>query len=170
MHHLQLRDGHKMVQRRPQGLTPARNYQPGLYVVKAKARKQQQPTVEQVEDQDQVQSPSGFSAVVQRLLHRAASSLTRGTTTCLTCKGQGTCTCPVCNGAGVTEKDARQNVMRHTAQKLRSVLNVERSEYHSDWLTSNRCRRCHGTGAMICPTCQGMGTRHAAQNPDKGSN
>jgi hypothetical protein len=42
-------------------------------------------------------------------------------------------------GSGITNKDARQNVMRHTAQKLRSVLQVERSEYHSDWLTSNRC-------------------------------
>jgi hypothetical protein len=41
-------------------------------------------------------------------------------------------------GQGVTDRDARQNVMRHTTQKLRSVLNGERSEYHSDWLTSNR--------------------------------
>jgi hypothetical protein len=42
-------------------------------------------------------------------------------------------------GHGVVDRDARQNVMRHTTQKLRSVLNGERSEYHSDWLTSNRC-------------------------------
>jgi hypothetical protein len=49
---------------------------------------------QQAEEQEEA---TGFSAVVQRLLHRAASSLTRGTTTCLSCKGQGTCTCPACH-------------------------------------------------------------------------
>jgi hypothetical protein len=54
-------------------------------------------TVEDAEvDQEQPQA-TGFSAAVQRLLHRAASTLTRGTTTCLTCRGQGTCSCPACN-------------------------------------------------------------------------
>lgn len=41
-------------------------------------------------------------------------------------------------GTGIVDRDTRQNVMRHTAQKVRSMLQVERSEYHSDWLTSNR--------------------------------
>lgn len=57
-------------------------------------------------------------------------------------------------GAGVTEKDARQNVMRHTAQKLRSVLNVERSEYHSDWLTSNRYVGHAGRRVSAAEPCQ----------------
>jgi hypothetical protein len=52
---------------------------------------------EEAQQAEQQEEATGFSAVVQRLLHRAASSLTRGTTTCLSCKGQGTCTCPACH-------------------------------------------------------------------------
>lgn len=146
---------------------------------------QEQEELQQQEQQQQQEARTGFSAVVERLLHRAASSLTRGTATCLTCKGQGKCSCPACHvsttssathlsslaapcmshlqqpqlvgrlacrtlmhhvcaapkttqGTGITDRDARQNVMRHTTQKLRSVLGADRAEYHSDWLTSNR--------------------------------
>lgn len=64
---------------------------------RAKVRVHARNTVEDAEvDQEQPQA-TGFSAAVQRLLHRAASTLTRGTTTCLTCRGQGTCSCPACN-------------------------------------------------------------------------
>lgn len=123
---------------------------------------QEQEELQQQQEQQQQEPKTGFSAVVERLLHRAASSLTRGQTTCLTCKGQGTCSCPACHGTGITDRDARQNVMRHTTQKLRSVLGADRAEYHSDWLTSNRCRRCHGAGVCVCPTCQGLGNRHSS--------
>jgi DnaJ-class molecular chaperone len=168
MHNLHMQHGHRVPHLEQRPLVSVKPAAPPLSASRQprlQARKQADTVVEDV-SQEQQQEATGFSAVVQKLLHRAASSLTRGQTTCLTCKGQGTCTCPACSGHGVVDRDARQNVMRHTTQKLRSVLNGERSEYHSDWLTSNRCRRCHGTGVMVCPTCQGLGTRHAT-NPTK---
>jgi DnaJ-class molecular chaperone len=165
MHQMKMQHGawtcHKSACR-PRTVLPVRHSTCTVRQLRVQAsRRQAQVAEEETQQAEQQEEATGFSAVVQRLLHRAASSLTRGTTTCLSCKGQGTCTCPACHGTGITNKDARQNVMRHTTQKLRSVLGGERSEYHSDWLTSNRCRRCHGAGVMVCPTCQGLGTRHA---------
>jgi hypothetical protein len=59
-------------------------------------------------------------------------------------------------GTGITDRDARQNVMRHTTQKLRSVLGGERSEYHSDWLTSNRSADQQWNGNQLQPaSCLG---------------
>jgi len=49
--------------------------------------------------------------------------------------------------------------VRHAAQKLKGLLGVERAEYSTDWLVTNRCRRCHGAGSWVCPDCGGVGVR-----------
>lgn len=198
MRHFQLQSGSMSSQKaacRPRAVITVGTANQGRQL-RVQARRQAPIVEEEVQQasEQQNQEATGFSAVVQKLLHRAASSLTRGQTTCLACKGQGTCTCPACNvsqavvlrsrhdmcsalsgltgqhsvycisdgrvlhcawpaclvafvprhvvcvlqGTGIVDKDTRQNVMRHTAQKVRSMLQVERSEYHSNWLTSNR--------------------------------
>eukprot|EP00879_Flechtneria_rotunda_P000700 GHRR01000818.1.p1 GENE.GHRR01000818.1~~GHRR01000818.1.p1 ORF type:complete len:171 (+),score=32.81 GHRR01000818.1:250-762(+) len=101
-----------------------------------------------------------LAALVNSFLNRASSSLTRGPATCLTCKGQGSCSCAACQGAGLLDKEhARMNMVRHTAQKFKQVLGVNRSNYDTEWFTTNRCRRCRGRGVVACPTCGGLGVR-----------
>ncbi|WIA33553.1 hypothetical protein OEZ86_006677 [Tetradesmus obliquus] len=122
-----------------------------------------------VEDDQQVQQSGGpFGALVDFFLNRASSSLTRGTATCLTCKGVGACECPLCKGAGIMDKEAsRMNTMRHAAQKMKQVLHVDRANYNTEWLQTNRCRRCHGAGRVACPTCGGLGVRTPGVKPPK---
>ena len=36
--------------------------------------------------------------------------------------------------------------------------------YDTQWQMSNRCRKCHGQGTCLCPTCGGLGAR----GPQKG--
>ncbi|KAF6261026.1 hypothetical protein COO60DRAFT_1503781 [Scenedesmus sp. NREL 46B-D3] len=122
-----------------------------------------------VEDEQQSQQTSGpFGALVDFFLNRASSSLTRGPATCLTCKGVGACECPLCKGAGIMDKEAsRMNTVRHAAQKMKEVLHVDRANYNTEWLMTNRCRRCRGCGRVACPTCGGLGVRSPAVKPPK---
>ncbi|KAF8058121.1 hypothetical protein HT031_005781 [Scenedesmus sp. PABB004] len=124
--------------------------------------KQQQQLAAAAEEEQAAagEAPGAFQQLFDRLLNRASSSLKRGPATCLTCKGQGSCQCPACKGQGLLDKDhARMNVMRHTAQKVKQVLNIDRSNYDTEWLVTNRCRRCRGYGNIACPTCGGLGVR-----------
>jgi hypothetical protein len=99
MHHVVQHQSAARQHARP---APGTHNRPPPVQRKLRAARKPAPAVEVVEQdpqqqQQQEQEQGGFSAAVQRLLHRAASSLTRGQTTCLTCRGQGTCTCPACN-------------------------------------------------------------------------
>lgn len=138
-------------------------------VATAASRRQQQQQVlveEQEEQQQQQHSNNPLVGLVDRLLHRAASSLTRGSCVCLACQGSGACSCPLCNGQGLTDAShSRHNQVRHAAQKLKSVLHLERADYNVEWLQSNRCRRCHGRGFLPCASCNGLGVRHARPPP-----
>jgi hypothetical protein len=99
MHNLHMQHGHRVPHLEQRPLVSVKPAAPPLSASRQprlQARKQADTVVEDV-SQEQQQEATGFSAVVQKLLHRAASSLTRGQTTCLTCKGQGTCTCPACS-------------------------------------------------------------------------
>lgn len=81
------------------------------------------------------------TATPPRPKRKAASSLERGQTTCLTCRGKGTCTCPACRGAGTLPEGAaagRMNPVRHAAQKLKGLLREDGGEYSTDWLITNR--------------------------------
>eukprot|EP00882_Tetradesmus_deserticola_P002350 GHRQ01002507.1.p1 GENE.GHRQ01002507.1~~GHRQ01002507.1.p1 ORF type:complete len:185 (+),score=30.84 GHRQ01002507.1:210-764(+) len=122
-----------------------------------------------VEDEQQPQQTTGpFGALVEFFLNRASSSLTRGPATCLSCKGVGACECPLCKGGGIMDKEAaRMNTVRHAAQKMKEVLHVDRASYSTEWLTTNRCRRCRGGGRVTCPTCGGLGVRSPAVKPPK---
>jgi DnaJ-class molecular chaperone len=35
----------------------------------------------------------------------------------------------------------------------------EKSMYDTQWQMSNRCRKCHGQGQLLCATCNGLGSR-----------
>lgn len=122
-----------------------------------------------VEDEQQEHHTGGpFGALVDFFLNRASSSLTRGPATCLTCKGVGACECPLCKGAGIMDKEAsRMNTMRHATQKMKQVLHVDRANYNTEWLMTNRCRRCRGCGRVACPTCGGLGVRAPTVQPPK---
>lgn len=42
-------------------------------------------------------------------------------------------------GAGIMDKEAsRMNTMRHAAQKMKQVLHVDRANYNTEWLQTNR--------------------------------
>uniref|UniRef100_A0A7S0X014 CR-type domain-containing protein n=1 Tax=Chlamydomonas leiostraca TaxID=1034604 RepID=A0A7S0X014_9CHLO len=105
--------------------------------------------------------PEKSRTVIDVLLNRAASNLTRGAATCANCKGTGACSCPSCQGHGIVKpQQARMNVMRHAVQKFKMLLGVPRAAYSVDWLQTNRCRRCHGQGNVLCDICNGAGIRH----------
>lgn len=47
--------------------------------------------------------------------------------------------CLLLQGAGVLDREqSRMNQMRHTAQKLQQVLHMDRSNYNTEWLVTNR--------------------------------
>lgn len=116
-------------------------------------------TVDNTKQQQEQQSAIPFGQLVDQFLSRAASSLKRGPATCLTCKGKGSCMCPMCQGAGVNDSQPRLDSMKHTAQKFKQVLGVDRSYYKTDWQVTNRCLHCHGSGLVLCPDCAGLGVR-----------
>lgn len=42
-------------------------------------------------------------------------------------------------GTGIMDKEAsRINTMRHAAQKMKQVLHVDRANYNTEWLQTNR--------------------------------
>ncbi|GBF92131.1 hypothetical protein Rsub_04478 [Raphidocelis subcapitata] len=115
-----------------------------------------------------VRASSPLQALADLLLNRAASTLERGQTTCLTCRGTGSCTCPACRGRGTLPEGAaagRMNPVRHAAQKLKGLLREDGGEYSTDWLVTNRCRRCHGNGGWQCDSCNGSGLRAVGGGP-----
>lgn len=95
-----------------------------------------------------------------KMLHNAASLRNvRGQTTCLRCQGGGQLACPVCQGEGVHHGPVRMNQMRRAGSKLKVLMGLEGPlAADDDWLRTNRCRRCHGTGVCTCPVCRGEGT------------
>lgn len=116
--------------------------------------------VVQEETAEEVTQSTVLDKLAGLFLNRAASSLKRGASTCLSCKGKGACDCPACKGGGLlSENQARMNTMRHTVQKLQTVLHVDRAVNNTEWLLTNRCRRCQGKGVIICEQCNGMGMR-----------
>jgi DnaJ-class molecular chaperone len=98
---------------------------------------------------------------------KAASSLQRGPATCRTCEGRGVCACGACRGEGVLASGGRPqlNQVRHAAQRVQGLLGVERAAQNTEWLVSNRCKRCHGQGVCVCPTCGGIGVRAPSVKP-----
>lgn len=105
-------------------------------------------------------SLDGISVLAGNLLMNAASwRVVRGQTYCVHCRGTGKETCPTCQGAGIVQPEkVRMNQIRHAAGKIQVLLGVNDAKMHdSDWLKSNRCKRCHGTGALPCKHCEGTG-------------
>lgn len=50
------------------------------------------------------------------------------------------------------------------ASKLKVLLSLEQPKMSDDdWMKTNRCRRCHGTGALPCKHCDGTGRLGPAQ-------
>lgn len=50
------------------------------------------------------------------------------------------------------------------ASKLKVLLSLEQPKMSDDdWMKTNRCRRCHGTGALPCKHCGGTGRLGPAQ-------
>ena len=72
--------------------------------------------------------------------------------------------CGACKGAGILapEKVPKMNALRHTVNKLGGLLkpgDVSPSMHDSVWVISNRCKRCRGTGSIVCAACDGTGKR-----------
>lgn len=48
----------------------------------------------------------------------------------------------------------------HAQAKVASFLSDAQKQFtKADWMVSNRCKACHGTGSMNCPACEGEGFR-----------
>lgn len=85
----------------------------------------------------------------------------RGMSSCQRCQGTGRVVCNACQGAGILQpaKVAKMNQLRHATNKLVSLGKASPSMHDADWLVSNRCKRCRGSGAVECVSCQGSGKR-----------
>ncbi|KXZ49153.1 hypothetical protein GPECTOR_23g80 [Gonium pectorale] len=106
-----------------------------------------------------------FKKTVDVLLNRAASSLTRGTCTCLSCRGGGAVSCPHCKGTGrlATAAVERADVLRGAFRRLRAAVGLGAHDVpyaSSEWMRTNRCLRCHGQGRLPCEMCSGSGLRY----------
>lgn len=51
------------------------------------------------------------------------------------------------------------NMVRHAVAKLGAIAGDQTKSTGQDWLQTNRCRRCHGVGELICTNCKGSGLR-----------
>lgn len=103
---------------------------------------------------------SYFPQLMSRLLWNASSMRERGKASCNICKAEGNVVCPDCGGARVLSKASRR-AQAHARARLASFLENEEKPMHRDeWLVTNRCPTCHGTGVMTCPACGGEGFRH----------
>ncbi|EFN50736.1 hypothetical protein CHLNCDRAFT_142565 [Chlorella variabilis] len=106
------------------------------------------------------QSLDEIGVLAGNLLMNAASwRVVRGQTYCLHCRGTGKESCPTCQGAGIVQPEkVRMNQIRHAAGKVQVLLGLnEPKMFDSDWMKSNRCKRCRGTGALPCKHCNGVG-------------
>ncbi|CAK0783393.1 hypothetical protein CVIRNUC_006592 [Coccomyxa viridis] len=105
-------------------------------------------------------SSGGFSGLVNNLLFGAATSLERGDATCAKCRGCGAVSCPSCKGAGVKNQKVRMNQIRHAFNRVKNMVGIDSaSMYDTQWQMSNRCRKCHGQGRVLCSFCNGIGAR-----------
>ncbi|KAL4424161.1 hypothetical protein ABPG75_001462 [Micractinium tetrahymenae] len=108
------------------------------------------------------QSLDELGVLASKLLMNAASfRAVRGQTHCLHCRGTGRATCPACQGAGIVQREpVRMNQVKHAVGKVQVLLGMNDAKmFDNDWMKSNRCKRCHGTGALPCVHCDGTGRR-----------
>lgn len=54
------------------------------------------------------------------------------------------------------------NVMKHAVNKVEHMLGNNTRDSGQEWLRTNRCTRCHGTGLLACVNCSGSGVRYKA--------
>ncbi|GFR44444.1 hypothetical protein Agub_g5655 [Astrephomene gubernaculifera] len=116
-------------------------------------------------------STNSFKQTVDVLLNRAASSLERGPCTCLSCRGGGTVECPHCKATGRLGEVAveRASLLRNAVRRFRMAVGLTPHEVPyatSEWVRTNRCPRCRGSGRLLCELCGGTGLRfpHLAQD------
>ncbi|BDA49630.1 hypothetical protein COCOBI_14-2500 [Coccomyxa sp. Obi] len=115
---------------------------------------------ERQESSEGASTSSSWTGLVSNLLFGAATSLERGDATCLSCRGTGALPCSACKGAGVMQQKVRMNQLRHTMNRVKTMVGMEsKSMYDTQWQMSNRCRKCHGQGQLLCATCNGLGSR-----------
>jgi hypothetical protein len=116
---------------------------------------------------DKATSLDNLSLLGRTLLMNAASlRVVRGQTHCAFCRGTGRETCQACQGSGLVQhqEKVRMNSVRHAASKIKVLLSLEEPKMSDDdWMKTNRCRRCHGTGALPCKHCGGTGRLGPAQ-------
>ncbi|KAI3424249.1 hypothetical protein D9Q98_009604 [Chlorella vulgaris] len=111
-------------------------------------------------------SLDGLGVLAGNLLMNAASwRVVRGQTYCVHCRGSGKEACPSCVGSGIKEPEkVRMNQIRHAAGKLQQMIGVSDAKMHdADWMKSNRCKRCRGSGFVTCKHCDGTGVLGPAQ-------
>ncbi len=53
------------------------------------------------------------------------------------------------------------NRLRLAANRLKTLTGE--ASARNEWLVSNRCRKCHGSGYLFCPRCGGAGHRGEPQ-------
>ncbi|GIL57427.1 hypothetical protein Vafri_12651 [Volvox africanus] len=109
-----------------------------------------------------------FQKSIDVMLNRAASSLKRGTCTCMSCRGSGTVECAHCKGSGrlSTQAAERAGLLRGALLRLRTAMGLPPQEVpyaSSGWMRTNRCPRCHGVGRLACEPCTGSGQRFPHQ-------
>lgn len=129
-------------------------------------RNQKSPKLEASNPKQAVSESSGkFSSLANSLLLNAASLINanRQTSHCVACQGSGIVECSACQGAGILapEKVAKMNTMKHAVHKVTMLFSKQKSPtmYDSDWIKTNICRRCRGTGRVMCLVCNGTGRR-----------
>ncbi|KAK9818723.1 hypothetical protein WJX74_003373 [Apatococcus lobatus] len=131
----------------------------------AETRKRQRTAPSEPPEETPAQQASGnFLSdgvnLVNDLLFGAASRLDRGMTTCVACRGTGTCNCSTCQGTGtLSNKKANLNQIKHASNRLQSLMGGGQTHRDTEWMMTNRCRKCHGHGRMPCPACEGRGIR-----------
>ncbi|CAL5220688.1 g2737 [Coccomyxa viridis] len=140
-----------------------RAFQPqprGTAIISAAGDSSRQSVEDRKASSGEASSSEGFSGLVNNLLFGAASSLERGDATCAKCRGAGALSCPSCKGAGVTNQKVRMNQIRHAFNRVKNIVGIDSaSMYDTQWQMSNRCRKCHGQGRVLCSTCNGYGSR-----------
>jgi hypothetical protein len=114
---------------------------------------------EEVSSSSEKIKSSYFPDVIGNLLWNASTMRNRGQASCNVCKTTGHVTCPDCGGARILSK-ASARARAQAQAKVAAFLEDETQDLHRDeWLVTNRCPRCHGTGLITCPACGGEGYR-----------
>lgn len=143
------------------------------------AQRMGQPPPDENEDKEGAAGPpSGSSGnVVKRgledlgtlasnlLMNAASWRVVRGQTYCVECRGTGRVTCSACQGAGIVQQEKVQtSQVAQAASKLKVLLggNDTKIKNESDWIKSNRCKCCKGSGTEVCKQCEGSGVRGPA--------